>query len=356
MPIERSAIVHPLAIHCKRREKMTIRSAWWLGMGWSLLVCCAVAVNQRVNAQEPAAAEPRLEEILVVGEQPGPAMWRVTKGDHTLWIFATLEPLPKDMVWHSKSVEERIAASQLVLSPPELSAHVGFFRSMTLVPSLLHARHAPNGQTLEQSLPHDLYMRWLALRVKYLGHADDEKLRPLLAAANLYQRAINQVGLTHDSHVWQRIEATARAMHVPVQPVSLEVPIDNPKQYVHDLSAIPSDGEIDCLRSTIGLVETQLPVMRTRANLWSTGDVEHLGGLLQAEAVETCASAVLVVPSFREEYAKLHAQLRSVWLAAAEKSIAANVSTVAVLSMTELLKPDGWLAIFRARGYEIIEP
>jgi len=29
---------------------------------------------------------------------------------------------------------------------------------------------------------------------------------------------------------------------------------------------------------------------------------------------------------------------------------------VAVLSMVELLKPDGWLALFRARGYEITEP
>jgi len=322
----------------------------------ALLVCSVVVVNHPVIAEAPAAAEPPLEEVLVVGEQPGPAMWRVTKGDHALWILATLEPLPRDMVWHSKSVDERIAASQLVLSPPELSAHVGFFRSMTLVPSLLRARHAPNGQTLEQSVPHDLYMRWLALRVKYLGHADDEKLRPLLAAANLYQRAINQVGLTHDSHVWQRIEATARAKHVPVQPVSLEVPIDNPKQYVRDLSAIPSAGEIDCLRSTVGLLETQLPIMRKRANLWATGDVEQLRNLLRPEAVETCAGAVLVVPSFQEEYTKVNAQLQAAWLAAAEKAIAANVSTVAVLSMPELVKPDGWLAMFRARGYEITEP
>ena len=328
----------------------------WVKVGWSLLVCSAVAVNHPVNAEAPAAAELPLEEILVVGEQPGPAMWRVTKGDHSLWILATLEPLPKDMVWHSKSVDERIAASQLVLAPPELSAHVGFFRSMTLVPSLLRARHAPNGETLEQSLPHDLYMRWLALRVKYLGHGDDEKLRPLLAAADLYQRAINQVGLTHDSHVWQRIEATARAKHVPVQPVSLEVPIDNPKQYVRDLSAIPSAGEVDCLQSTVGLVETQLPAMRTRANLWSIGDIEKLRGLLRPDAAETCASAVLVVPSFQEEYTKLNAQLQSTWLAAAEKAIAANLSTVAVVSMVELVKPDGWLAQFRARGYEITEP
>lgn len=308
------------------------------------------------DARPQGAAEPRLEEILVVGEQPGPAMWRVAKGEHALWIFATLEPLPKDMVWRSRSVDERIAASQLVLSPPELSAHVGFFRGITLVPSLLHARHAPNGQTLEQSLPHDLYMRWLALRVKYLGYADDEKLRPMVAAGNLYRRAIDQVGLTHDSHVWQRIEATARAKHVPVQQVVLEVPIDNPKQYVRDLSAIPSAGEVDCLRSTIGVVETQLPVLRMRANLWSIGDIERLSALLRSDAVETCASAVLVVPSFQEEYTKINAQLQSAWLAAAEKAIAANVSTVAVLSMEELVKPDGWLAKFRARSYEITEP
>ncbi len=328
----------------------------WLVIGWSLLLCSTLAANDPVNAEAPAAAEPPLEEILVIGEQPGPAMWRVSKGDHALWILATLEPLPKGLVWHSKSVDERVAASQLVLSPPELSAHVGFFRSVTLVPSLLHARHAPNGQTLEQSLPHDLYIRWLALRVKYLGYADDEKLRPMLAAANLYRQAIDQVGLTHNSHVWQRIEATARAKHVPVQPVSLEVPIDNPKQYVRDLSAIPSAGEIDCLRSTVALLETQLPVMRMRANLWSTGDIEKLRGLLRPDAAETCAGAVLVVPSFQAEYTKVNGQLQSAWLAAAEKAIASNLSTVAVLSMAELVKPGGWLALFRARGYEITEP
>jgi uncharacterized protein YbaP (TraB family) len=350
-----------LKTFCKSRETSSstspwaIRLAWWLAIESSLLVC-AVVVSHPANAQEPGGTAPPIEEILVVGEQPGPAMWRVTKGDHSLWILATLDPLPKNMVWRSKSVDERIAASQLVLSPPQLSAHVGFFRSMTLVPSLLHARHAPNGEALEQSLPHDLYIRWLALRVKYLGHGDDEKLRPLLAAADLYRHAIDQAGLSYDSHVWQRIQATAQGKRVPVQPVSLEVPIDNPKQYVRDLSSIPSAGEVDCMRSTVELVETQLPVMAKRANLWSTGDIEKLRALLRPNAAETCASAVLVVPSFQAEYAKLDAQLHSAWLAAAEKAIAANVSTVGVVSMAELVKPDGWLALFRARGYQITEP
>ena len=74
----------------------------WLKIAWLLLVCSAVAVNAGAPAAARVDTEPPLEEILVVGEQPGPAMWRVSKGDHTLWIFATLEPLPKDMVWRSK--------------------------------------------------------------------------------------------------------------------------------------------------------------------------------------------------------------------------------------------------------------
>jgi hypothetical protein len=321
----------------------------------TLLLCGALA-DRGANAQEVPAAQPSLEEILVVGEQPGPALWRISKGEHSLWILATLEPLPKNMVWHSKSVEERIAASQLVLAPPDISPQIGFFRGLTLLPSLLRARHDPEGRTLEQSLPHDLYLRWLALHVKYLGNGGDEKLRPMLAGLDLYHHAIDQTGLTHDTHVWRRVEDTARAKHVPIQPVTIEVRIENPKQYVRDLGAIPTSGEIDCLRATVGLLETDLPVMRNRANLWSTGDIATLRGLLRVNAADACLQAVLVVPSFRDEFATLKRQLETAWMAAAETALAAHSSTMAVLPISELLQPDGWLAKFRAKGYEIIDP
>lgn len=320
---------------------------------WASLMATSV---RAAGADVIPASAPQLDEILVVGEHPGPAMWRVSSGEHSLYILATLAPLPKDMVWRSRSVEDRIAASQLVLAPPDVSAHVGFFRSLTLVPALLRARHDPEGRTLEQSLPHELYIRWLALRVRYLGNGSDEKLRPMLAALDLYQHALDQNGLTHETHVWKRVEDTARAKRVPVKPVTLEVPIDNPKQYVRDLSAIPSAREIDCLKSTVSQLETELPVMRTRANLWSTGDIEKLRGLLRADAADSCIEAVLVVPSFKDEYAKLKQQLEEAWMKAAEQALAANGSTVAVLPMDEMLEADGWLAKFRAKGFEVLEP
>ena len=44
------------------------------------------------------------------------------------------------------------------------------------------------------------------------------------------------------------------------------------------------------------------------------------------------------------------------WLAAAERALALNTSTVAVLPMRDILCPDGYLDRLRARGYVVVEP
>ena len=43
-------------------------------------------------------------------------------------------------------------------------------------------------------------------------------------------------------------------------------------------------------------------------------------------------------------------------MAAAEKSLANNESTVAVLSVDEILKPDGYVAQLKKRGYVVTDP
>ena len=57
---------------------------------------------------------PELETFVVTGEQPGPALWKVTRKDHTLWILPTYGPLPAQLVWKSAQVEDVIRNSQEV--------------------------------------------------------------------------------------------------------------------------------------------------------------------------------------------------------------------------------------------------
>ncbi|HEV7491247.1 MAG TPA: hypothetical protein VGO25_10600, partial [Rhodanobacteraceae bacterium] len=53
----------------------------------------------------------QLPTVVVTGEQPGPGLWKVTSGDHVLWILGTLSPLPKKMTWRSGEVEAIVARS-----------------------------------------------------------------------------------------------------------------------------------------------------------------------------------------------------------------------------------------------------
>jgi uncharacterized protein YbaP (TraB family) len=284
-------------------------------------------------------------------------MWRVSRGGHDLWILATLEPLPKKMIWRSAAVEARIAASQVVIAPPQVTTDVGFFRGMTLLPALLRARKSPDGRTLEQSLPHDLYIRWLALRVKYLGSgAGDEQMRPMVAALDLYLHALDAAGLTSDDGVWDIVERTARRQRVPILPVTLKLSIDDPRDSIRQFGRIAHEAEIACLEMTMQRLETDLQPMRQRANLWALGDVAGLRAQHYPDERIACLDAFFTVPQLRDQLQRAKAQIDAAWLTAADGALAKNQSSFAVLPIVELLKSGGWLEQLRARGSEVIEP
>jgi len=307
-------------------------------------------------AAERSGDTDALPEVLVTGEQPGPGMWRVSKGNHDLWILATFAPLPKKMIWRSRAVEMRISSSQVVITPPEFAPNIGLFRGITLIPALLHARGSPDGKTLEEELPHDLYIRWLALRVKYLDHSD-EKVRPILAAFDLYADALTQVGLTpDDDEVWDVVKQTANAHHVPIEHVNIKVPLDDPKSAIRSLDQIPRSAEIACLEKTIKRLETDLQPMVRRANLWSLGDIDGLRAMPIPSQRATCQNAFLAVPQLQAQFSQIDTSMNSAWLIAAENALAGNVSSFSVLRIDELLRPDGLLAMLRAKGYAVEEP
>jgi uncharacterized protein YbaP (TraB family) len=312
-------------------------------------------------AQDEPPAPPQsmatVEEIVVEGDRPGPGIWQVSKGDHNLWILPALDPLPRKMTWHSQQVDQRIAQSQVVLGVPQFQAKVGFFRSLTLVPSLLKAEKSPDGQKLEQTIPHDVYIRWLALRVKYLGSSDDEKKRPMLAAFDLYRHAIDQVGLTSDSIVWDAVEKSAKKNHVPIQPVVYMVPIEDPKASIRELANIPRESEIECFTKTIDHLEKDLQPMIKRANYWALGDIEGLKNLATTDNSESCTNAFLMAPRIKALFDNAASEIEKLWFTTAEHALETNANSFAVVPLDDLLVKEGNpLDKFRAKGYTVTEP
>jgi uncharacterized protein YbaP (TraB family) len=319
------------------------------------MLCSSLAFGAEVppaSVPDTAAAD----EVLVEGERPGPGIWQVSKADHDLWILPSLEPLPKKMMWRSKVAEQRIAQSQVVLAPPRIEANVGFFRSLTLIPSLLHAEKSPDGQTLEQVLPHDVYIRWLALRVKYLGSSDDEKKRPMLAAFDLYRHAIDQAGLTSESIIWEAVEKLAHKDHVTIQPITFIIQVDDPKSSIRELEKIPRAAEVECFTKTIDRLETDLQPMVKRANYWSLGDIDGLKSLPYPDERDACINAFMTAPKIREQFEKAYSQAENLWLSTAESALEKNTSTFAVVPLVLFLQQDGLLDELRGKGYTVKDP
>jgi TraB/PrgY/gumN family len=335
-----------------------------------LSVAAAAALAQQVpqqapvNASAPAAIENvesassgTIEEVTVSGEQPGPGLWKISKDGHVMWVLGALQPLPKKMSWRSRSVEAIIAESQALLLIPKVDAGIGFFKGMTLLPAMLGARKNPDGATLQQVLPPDLYARWLALKARYIGRDDGiEKWRPIFAAGELYEKAIAKSALTTRSDVLPVVKKIAKQHKVELIEPTLEIEIDKPGQAIRQFKK-SSLQDIECFSRTLDRLETDLDAMRARATAWAVGDIDALRQLPYPDQFGACGSAILSSPIVQDRGLQdVLQRVESLWLEQAQAALARNEVTFAVLPMSQLLRTDGYIAKLQARGYEVEAP
>ena len=321
----------------------------------------AFVVGVSVLLAAHARADVALEEVLVTGQQPGPGLWKVTRpadpNGHVLWILGNYSPLPKKMTWRSTELAAVLSASQAVLAPVSVSASAGPLGGITLLPSLIGVRRNPDGKRLQEVVPADLYLRWLPLKARYLGDDDDvEDWRPIFAAQELYRAALKKNDLVPYDGVWPAVEKLARKARVPIVEPEIELKVEKARAAIKEFKSIPL-ADVDCFARTLQRLESDLDLMRERANAWAVGDVARLRKLAPVERASACIGVMLESSFMRERgYGDVLERVKSAWVDAAEKSLASNVSTVAVLSVDEILKPDGYVAQLRKKGYVVEDP
>jgi hypothetical protein len=341
---------------------MFTRPARPLILACALLAALPAAFAQSAAVPQDAGSLPIRDEapVVVSGVQPGPGLWRVSKGDHVMWVLGTQSPLPKRMQWHSAEVEAALAASQEIVYAPTLGINVdtgGFFRSLLLVPKLYGARRNPDGRTLRDVLPPALYARWLPLRQRYLGSGRGaERMRPLFAAGELWDEALDDNGLVASGIVMPVIARAVKAHGLRETRPKRVLKIDDPKALLAEMEHAQLD-DTRCMEATIERLEAGPDRLRARANAWATGDLPALRALPDADQNRACADAAMHSPALRKRGGEgIDAEVERLWLEAAAHALGNNASTFALLPISNLLAPDGYLSKLAARGYEVSPP
>jgi uncharacterized protein YbaP (TraB family) len=298
----------------------------------------------------PAAQQ--LDEIAIIGERPGPRLWKVSKGDHVLWLLGTLNHLPKRMTWRSSEVDSALAESQqLLTSGPSVSASIGPIAAIRLYVQWRHTQKNPDRLKLNAWLPAPLYARFEALKDRFdAGDSAIEELRPSFAALRLYEHAVDAAGMTVHDEVEPVVIKLAKRHSIPIQRAELKV--DDPSGALKEVSALSPTLEIDCVAATVTRIETDLPSMQERARAWATGDVDRLRALPYPNQREVCISALSNSPRIKA----LVDRVAQAWSAEAEAALTRNQASFAMRPIYELLDAQGPLARFRAEGYRVEGP
>jgi uncharacterized protein YbaP (TraB family) len=299
-----------------------------------------------------ADADAPIDEVEVVGERPGPQMWRVSHGDHVLWILGTLQPLPRKMTWRSKPVEDVLAEAQEVIpNRLRLDADIGPITAIRLYLQWRRIRVNEDRATLHDVLPAPLYARFAKLRDRY-ARGDDkiERLQPMFAGVRLVSKAVSASGLSTSADIQQIVLKLAKKHDVKIR--KLEIEVQDPKGLLQAIGDTPVDAQLPCLETMIATLESDVETFKARANAWAVGDVDALRALPVPDPETACWEAVSRSPRIRE----VGERARAAWIKAAADALVKNKTTLGLQSIERLLGPEGALAKFRAAGYQIEGP
>jgi uncharacterized protein YbaP (TraB family) len=304
--------------------------------------CTAAAAACRAD-QAPQV----LDEVVVTGERAGPGMWHVHRDAANVWVLGSISPLPRDITWRSKQVENVLQSTSRVLVQKPLEISIPRVLWMLLVDrSLLMVG---GGKRLKDVLPPDVHARFAAQRSKVTDDANKwERYRPIIAAAFLQQAAFHEANLSMRLDLGAALRVLAKKHGVRVE----EVKVAGVDDMLEALKTMPVATERTCVDASLTTVESGIPRLVDRAQAWASGNVERIANLSELKEVDACRAALDAGRGALDVITRV----RQTWLGAIEKYLQAPGTTIAVVNLDLLLEPGGLLDELRAQGYDVDPP
>lgn len=298
-----------------------------------------------------------IEEVVAIGIRPGPELWKVSNGENELWILGTLSPLPKKMIWHTQIVEEILKDSQVLILPPAVTAKIGFFQSISLAASAIGIKKNPKKQKLKDLMPAELYARWSVLKKKYIGKDRGiEKIRPIFASEELFQKAIKKIGLKSETGINKKVRKMAKKNKLELISPKITLDLNKPKAAMKKFKKSELS-DLECFTKIIERIEIDLESMRLRAFAWAYGDITKIKNLPYPDDDNTCTNVILNSDIARDVgVTNIRSRLRAIWIEEAKKALTHNKSTFALLPIRNLLSENNYLNDLSALGYVITVP
>lgn len=332
----------------------------------SLILCSAPIAPSPLPVH---AQENDTRETLVSGVQPGPPLWKVSNGEHELWIFPLGAVLPRDIIWVNDEVAAIIGAADEAIGMPDIS--VGVSRTLLLNPINIvrgfdlyeRLRRNPDDASLADVLPADIYQRYAALKAAYFpDNRDVDTLRPNFAAEVIAEKVFAKERMSDFDVITRNVEELIRRdrdirlTEIKVERI-LEGSYDELSGRIESVMASQSlESEIACFDMQLTRFEKHLNDIKNEANAWATGDVRDIEDSIETGSVEDSCAAWLLTSSEGDLAAGLWEDSMQRWFDAAVAALERNRSTFTMLPILYIKGSVSLVDRLAALGYEVHEP
>jgi hypothetical protein len=307
----------------------------------ALLALTALAALTSTPAHAQVIDDPEanvVDELVVAAKLPGPAWWRISDGDTTIYMLGTLHSLPDKQPWDRSVLERRMNGAFALILPPEGKAGIGD------IPALLALRgKLKSDQPLDAAVP-DLAPKLARVRAQ-LGKTPDayREWSPLGAGIMIANDYRKRAGLD-PAEPERSVGRLARKHKVKARPVASYKLMPLAKAAVRGHSE--AAGRV-CLEGVLDEAAGGAGPARVAAQAWARGDVR--GAISGPRNFQRC---MLSLPGV--------ADLDRRGTQAEIDALAAAMNTpghaVALFPIRGLVAQGGVLDQMRARGFEVSTP
>ncbi len=308
----------------------------------ALTMAAAVLAVGVAGAAQAQLADPEgsiVEELVVVARDKGPAWWRVSDEDTTVYILALPDTqLPPDLKWDTTGLERRLRGSNVLIGGGR-SYRLGL-RNIGLLFSLRRTLRTKG--TMEDDLPDALRARFVTARE---GLGKDARhysgWGPLVAGFIL-------VGDSRTGPRWRQAEPEVRKLAKKLRVREGKTEQRDAAPVIQEFkTGLTEEIQTACLTSALDDVEAGSGVAVEAAQGWARGDVA--AALKAPRGFEKC---FLVVSGGADAWRQGVADQA----AGIAEALKAPGKAVAMVRLRQLIAKDGVIEKLAAMGLEVEGP
>lgn len=303
------------------------------------LIAALAMAPLAAHAQVAEDTEANLVEALVVNAKlPGPAWWKVSDADTTIYILGTLAALPKGLAWDTSVLDRRLNGAFALIMPPVGRAGV------TDIPAMLSLRgKLKSDLPLDQAAP-ELAPRLAKVRAQ-LGKAPDSYSgwSPLGAGMMIgidYQKQSR----LDPGEPERTVQKLARKHKVKTRLAGVYKAMPLVKTAVRTHS--PEAGRL-CLEGVLSEIEAGSAASQAAGRAWAQGDAR--GAISGPRNFQRCMRSL---PGMSD----MERRATGDEVSALAEALKTPGHAVALFSMRGLVAEGGVLDQLQARGFTVKTP